>query len=70
MIINQPGEVAATPLLRYIHARRDAGARLRVLVSRAANLGNVAYEMVVFANRAGEVISPQLIEELKVSVGL
>ena len=47
----------------------SAGATLGVLASRAANLGNLAYEMAVFANRAGEVISPQLIEELKVSVG-
>ena len=31
--------------------------------------GNLAYEMAVFANRAGEFITPQLIEELKVSVG-
>ena len=47
----------------------SAGATLGVLATRAANLGNLAYEMAVFANRAGEVISPQLIEELKVSVG-
>ncbi len=47
----------------------SAGASLGVLASRAANLGNLAYEMAVFANRAGEVISPQLIEELKSSVG-
>jgi hypothetical protein len=46
---------------RWLHAGR-AG-------DRSANLGNLAYEMAVFANRAGEVISPQLIEELKVSVG-
>jgi len=45
------------------------GSALGVLATRAANLGNLAYEMAVFANRAGEVISPQLIEELKVSVG-
>jgi predicted regulator of Ras-like GTPase activity (Roadblock/LC7/MglB family) len=44
------------------------GAMLGVLASRQANLGNLAYEMAVFANRAGEVISPQLIEELKGSV--
>ena len=48
----------------------SSGATLGVLVSRSANLGNVAYEMAVFANRAGEVISPQLIEELKIAVGL
>jgi predicted regulator of Ras-like GTPase activity (Roadblock/LC7/MglB family) len=47
----------------------SAGASLGVLASRAANLGNLAYEMAVFANRAGEVISPRLIEELKTSVG-
>ena len=47
----------------------SAGASLGVMASRAANLGNLAYEMAVFANRAGEVISPQLIEELKSSVG-
>jgi predicted regulator of Ras-like GTPase activity (Roadblock/LC7/MglB family) len=46
-----------------------SGSTLGVLASRQANLGNLAYEMAVFANRAGEVISPQLIEELKVSVG-
>jgi uncharacterized protein len=47
----------------------SSGASLGVLASRAANLGNLAYEMAVFANRAGAVITPQLIEELKVSVG-
>jgi predicted regulator of Ras-like GTPase activity (Roadblock/LC7/MglB family) len=46
----------------------SAGATLGVLASRSANLGNLAYEMAVFANRAGEVISPQLIEELKGSI--
>lgn len=46
-----------------------AGSCIGVLATRSANLGNLAYEMAVFANRAGEVISPQLIEELKVSVG-
>jgi predicted regulator of Ras-like GTPase activity (Roadblock/LC7/MglB family) len=47
----------------------SAGATFGVLATRQANLGNLAYEMAVFANRAGEVISPQLIEELKSSVG-
>jgi predicted regulator of Ras-like GTPase activity (Roadblock/LC7/MglB family) len=47
----------------------SAGSTLGVLASRAANLGNLAYEMAVFANRAGEVITPQLIEELKVTIG-
>ena len=46
------------------------GSALGVLATRATNLGNLAYEMARFANQAGEVISPQLIEELKVSVGI
>jgi hypothetical protein len=29
----------------------------------------LAYEMVMFANRAGAALTPQLIEELKLSVG-
>jgi predicted regulator of Ras-like GTPase activity (Roadblock/LC7/MglB family) len=48
----------------------SVGSTLGVLATRSANLGNLGYEMAVFANRAGEVITPQLIEELKVSVGL
>jgi len=36
----------------------SAGSTLGVLTSRQANLGNLAYEMAVFANRAGEVLSP------------
>jgi predicted regulator of Ras-like GTPase activity (Roadblock/LC7/MglB family) len=47
----------------------STGAALGVLASRTANLGNLAYEMATFSNRAGEFISPQLIEELKVTVG-
>jgi predicted regulator of Ras-like GTPase activity (Roadblock/LC7/MglB family) len=47
----------------------SAGSTLGVLASRSANLGNLAYEMALFANRAGAVISPQLIEELKITVG-
>jgi predicted regulator of Ras-like GTPase activity (Roadblock/LC7/MglB family) len=48
----------------------SVGSTLGVLATRLANLGNLGYEMAVFANRAGEVITPQLIEELKVSVGV
>jgi len=46
----------------------SAGSTLGVLATRQANLGNLAYEMAVFANRAGEVITPALIEELKAAV--
>lgn len=48
----------------------SAGATLGVLASRAANLGNLAYEMAVFSNRTGEFLSPVLIEELKNTVGM
>lgn len=47
----------------------SAGSALGVLASKNANLGAIAYEMAVFTNRAGAVLSPQLIEELKRSVG-
>jgi predicted regulator of Ras-like GTPase activity (Roadblock/LC7/MglB family) len=36
----------------------SVGCTLGMLASRRANLGDLAYEMVVFANRAGEVLSP------------
>ena len=34
-----------------------------------ANLGNIAYEMTLFATRAGAALTPQLINELKNSLG-
>jgi uncharacterized protein len=46
----------------------SAGAALGVLAARSANLGVLAYEMAGFANRAGEVLTPQLIIELKSTV--
>jgi predicted regulator of Ras-like GTPase activity (Roadblock/LC7/MglB family) len=45
------------------------GSALGVFTSKAANLGTLAYEMATFANRAGEVLTPGLIEELKATVG-
>lgn len=45
------------------------GSSLGVLARKEANLGGLAYEMVMFSNRAGAVLTPQLIEELKYSVG-
>jgi uncharacterized protein len=45
------------------------GSSLGVLALKEANLGVLAYEMAIFANRAGDVLTPQLIEELKISVG-
>ncbi|MGH3717006.1 MAG: roadblock/LC7 domain-containing protein [Micromonosporaceae bacterium] len=46
------------------------GSVLGVLATKQANLGNIAYEMALFTNRAGAVLTPQLIEELKLNVGM
>lgn len=46
----------------------STGSALGVLASKQADLGTIAYEMAVFANRAGRVLTPQLIDELKNSV--
>ena len=47
----------------------SAGAVLGVLAAKSANLGQLAYEMAMFANRAGAVLTPGIIEELKSTVG-
>ena len=47
----------------------SVGCALGVLASKQASLGTVAYEMALFANRASEVLTPRLIEELKLTVG-
>ena len=44
------------------------GSALGVLANKDANLGNLAYDMAMFANRAGAVLTPQLIDELKTTV--
>jgi uncharacterized protein len=41
------------------------GSVLGVIASKTANLGNIAYEMTLFSNRAGSVLTPELINELK-----
>lgn len=46
------------------------GCVLGVLAAKDANLGNLAFEMAMFANQAGPVLTPQLIEELKSTVRL
>jgi len=46
------------------------GCSLGVLATKEASLGTIAYEMAMFANRASTVLNPQLIEELKNTVGL
>ena len=42
----------------------SVGCSLGVLASKQASLGTLAYEMAMFANRAGPILTPQLIEEL------
>ncbi|HEY8471770.1 MAG TPA: roadblock/LC7 domain-containing protein [Natronosporangium sp.] len=46
----------------------SAGSVLGVIAERSANLGTIAYEMTLFASRAGAALSPQLIIELKNAV--
>jgi predicted regulator of Ras-like GTPase activity (Roadblock/LC7/MglB family) len=46
----------------------SSGSVLGVIADRSANLGTVAYEMTLFASRAGGALTPQLIVELKNSV--
>ncbi|MCA1221232.1 roadblock/LC7 domain-containing protein [Streptomyces sp. 8L] len=46
------------------------GAVLGVVASKEAKLGNIAYEMTLFANRVGAALSPQLVMELKNNVGV
>lgn len=46
-----------------------SGAVLGVVTGKEAKLGNVAYEMTLFANRAGAALSPQIVLELKNNVG-
>lgn len=45
------------------------GAVLGVVTSKEAKLGNIAYEMTLFANRAGSALTPQLVLELKKNAG-
>ncbi|WP_433469306.1 roadblock/LC7 domain-containing protein [Spirillospora sp. CA-128828] len=45
------------------------GAVLGVVASKEAKLGNIAYEMTLFANRAGAALTPQLVLELKNGAG-
>lgn len=43
----------------------SSGSVLGVIADRSANLGTVAYEMTLFASRAGAALTPRLIVELK-----
>jgi predicted regulator of Ras-like GTPase activity (Roadblock/LC7/MglB family) len=46
----------------------SSGSVLGVIADRSANLGTLAYEMTLFASRAGGALTPRLIAELKNSV--
>jgi len=46
----------------------SSGSVLGVIADRSANLGTVAYEMTLFASRAGAALTPTLIIELKNAV--
>lgn len=48
----------------------SVGCALGVLATKQASLGTVAYEMALFSNRASGVLTPRLIEELKLTVGI
>ncbi len=47
----------------------SVGCALGVLAAKQASLGTVAFEMALFANRASGVLTPMLIEELKLTLG-
>lgn len=46
------------------------GAVLGVVARKSADIGIVAYDMTLFAERAGQVLTPRLIAELKNSLTL
>jgi predicted regulator of Ras-like GTPase activity (Roadblock/LC7/MglB family) len=46
----------------------SAGSVLGVIADRSANLSTLAYEMTLFANRAGGALTPRLIIELQNAV--
>jgi predicted regulator of Ras-like GTPase activity (Roadblock/LC7/MglB family) len=46
----------------------SSGSVLGVMADRTANLSTLAYEMTLFANRAGAALTPRLIIELKNAV--
>ena len=49
-----------------LQARRESLAKQ--LAELQWDLGGLAYEMAIFANRAGPILTPQLIEELRLTV--
>ena len=48
----------------------DAGSTIGVVAEGDANIGAVAYEMALLIDRAGALLTPTLVEELKNSISL
>jgi predicted regulator of Ras-like GTPase activity (Roadblock/LC7/MglB family) len=46
----------------------NPGSSMGVLATKDVDLGGTAYDMTLFARRTGEFLTPQLIEELKMSI--
>lgn len=51
-------------LVRALHV----GSSMGVLAAKDVDLGALAYEMTMFARRTGELLTPQLVEQLKLSI--
>lgn len=51
----------------FVTGIRD-GSLMCVVTTRDADIGSIGYEMAVFAQRAGDVLTPELREELKSAV--
>jgi uncharacterized protein len=51
----------------FVTGIRD-GSLMCVVTTREADIGSIGYEMAVFAQRAGEVLTPEVREELKSAV--
>jgi uncharacterized protein len=51
----------------FVTGIRD-GSLMCVVTTRDADIGSIGYEMAVFAQRAGEVLTPEVREELKSAV--
>jgi predicted regulator of Ras-like GTPase activity (Roadblock/LC7/MglB family) len=47
----------------------SSGSCLGVMADRSANLSTLAYEMTLFASKAGDALTPHLINELKNAIG-
>ncbi|MGI9645119.1 MAG: roadblock/LC7 domain-containing protein [Ilumatobacteraceae bacterium] len=48
----------------FVTGIRD-GSLMCVVATKAADIGTIGYEMAVFAERAGDVLTPEVREELK-----